>query len=101
MSVKKNLPIVYTAQAFSNSKSIQEYLFKNFSKKEIEQFYSHLFTFENTVSIFPKLYPVINKKFKIRRAVLTKVLTVFYRIVNDRIEVLAILDSRCDISKWI
>ena len=41
------------------------------------------------------------KKKNVRRAVLSKPLSVFYRIEKSTIEVLAILDNRCDFEVWI
>jgi plasmid stabilization system protein ParE len=72
----------------------------NFSQKEIDNFYWLLQSFEETVSVFPELYPVA-KKVKIRRAVINKVLSIFYRIHHNQIEVIAILDNRCDLNNWI
>ena len=101
MPEKKFLTVLWTNNALKNASSIRAYIEENFSEKEIERFFSLLSTFEEAVSIFPKLYPQTNKKAKIRRAVLSKVLSAFYRISGSKIEILAILDNRCDISKWL
>jgi len=58
-------------------------------------------TFEKAISLFPELYPLTRKKSKIRRAVLNKNLSVFYRKNKNKIEVLAVLDNRLDLSKWL
>lgn len=93
--------IVYTDIALANASSIKKYLFHKFSAKEVDIFYSLLQSFEMATISFPKLYPKTNKKKNIRRAVLSKVLSVFYRIQNSNIEVLAIIDNRCDLKEWI
>lgn len=93
--------IVYTELAFANASSIKKYLFHKFSEKEVDVFFSLLQSFEMATISFPKLYPTTNKKKNIRRAVLSKVLSVFYRIQNSNIEVLAIIDNRCDLQEWI
>jgi len=101
MPEKKWLTVLWTNKAFNNASSIKSYLEEKFSGKEVQKFYSLLSAFENAVKIFPKLYPQTNKKAKIRRAVLSREVSVFYRIIAESIEVLAILDNRCDLSKWI
>jgi hypothetical protein len=50
--------------------------------------------------LFPTLYPE-NKKLKIRKAVLSKVLSVYYTIRKNKIFVVAILDSRWDEARKI
>ena len=101
MPEKKKLKVLWTLQSLNNASSIKTYLGANFSNKEIQRFYSLLSAFESSVSIFPKLYPHTNKKAKIRRAVLSREISVFYRAADAEIEVLAILDNRCDLSKWL
>jgi len=101
MSEKKKLTVLWTFQALKNASSIKVYLEENFSGKEIQKFFSILSAFESAITTFPKLYPQTNKKAKIRRAVLSREFSAFYRIIHNRIEVLAILDNRCDLSKWL
>ena len=93
--------VIYTDTALKNATSIKRYLLYKFSDKEVDAFYSLLQSFELAVILFPKLYPKTNKKKTIRRAVLSKPLSVFYRIDNSTIEVIAILDNRCDLDEWI
>ena len=101
MPKKKNLTVLWTLQSLKNASSIKIFLEKYFTEKEIQRFYSLLIAFETAVKTFPKLYPHTNKKAKIRRAVLSREVSAFYRIIDNRIEVLAILDNRCDLSKWL
>ena len=93
--------VLWTDRALRNASSIKKYLEINFSTREVENFYSLLHAFEIAISAFPNLYPKSKIKRRIRRAVLSKVLSVYYRISKNRIEVLALLDNRCDISKWL
>ena len=93
--------IVWTERSLQNAISIKEYLVSEFSAKEIDGFYSLLESFEIAVCAFPELYPESEVKKRVRRAVLSKVLSVFYRVKKNKIEVLAILDNRCDIGNWL
>lgn len=101
MAKSKIVSIVWTERSLQNAISIKKYLSINFSSKEIDNFLTLLQSFEIAVCAFPKLYPQSGVKKNIRRAVLSKVLSAYYRIYKGEIEVLAILDNRCDIAKWL
>lgn len=95
------LNVVYSDISLENAISIKAYLSKQFSEKELKAFIKLLHTFEEAVSIFPKLYPQTKHKSKVRRAVLSRELSAFYRIGKSQIEVMALFDNRCDISNWL
>jgi len=99
MPNKTPLDVVWTNNSILGSIAIKKYLLAKFSNKEVTVFHSLLKTFESAVSFFPELYPVSKKK--IRRAVLNKNLSVFYRQNKNQIEVLAVLDNRMDLAEWI
>ena len=101
MPKSKSITIIWTDRALQNAVSVKKYLHLTFSNKEIENFYSLLEAFEIAVSAFPELYPASSIKRGVRRAVLSKVLSVFYRITKNKIEVLAIFDNRCNIERWL
>lgn len=92
--------IGYTKRSDTDALAIKKYLLYKFTQKEVEKFYDLLLIFENVVSIFPKLYPQSLKGKNIHRAVLSKQLSVFYKIKKDKIYVIAILDNRMDYTKW-
>lgn len=93
--------VYWTERALQNAIGIKHYLLSEFSQKEVDHFFSLLKTFEIAVAAFPELYTAYATKPGIRRAVLSKPLSIFYRIKKNRIEVLAILDNRCDLDKWM
>lgn len=95
------IKVRWTSNSLENASAIKKYLSENFSQKEIDSFYLLLSSFENAISAFPNLYPETKKNSHIRRAVLSKVLSSFYRIKKTDIEVLAVLDNRCDLSDLI
>ena len=101
MASHKISSIVWTERSLQNAISIKDYLTDNFSSKEIEAFFSTLQAFEIAVCAFPELYPQSEIKIDIRRAVLSKVLSAYYRVTKGEIEVLALLDNRCDINRWL
>ena len=97
----KPCKITWSNASLTHATSIKHYLQDNFSHKEIDTFYSLLQAFENAVTLFPELYPATVKKENVRRAVLSRELSAFYRYKNEQIEVLALLDNRCTLSEWI
>jgi len=80
MPEKKVSIVKWTENSLKNAVAIKNYLKENFSTKEIDRFYSLLFNFEEVISFFPELYPQIIKEHKIRRAVLSKEVSVFYKV---------------------
>ncbi len=98
MPNSKVTSIVWTERFLQNAISIKTYLISNFSSKEVDHFNAILQAFEIAVCAFHDLYPQSLVKKNIRRAVLSKVLSAFYRVHKGRIEVIALLDNRCDIS---
>ncbi|MDB5091536.1 MAG: hypothetical protein JWR09_5530 [Mucilaginibacter sp.] len=94
------LNILYTNRANSDAITIKNYLLYKFTQREVDNFYDLLRIFENIASAFPLLYPKsINSK-NIHRAVLSKQLSVFYKVSKSAIIVIAILDNRMNKAKW-
>lgn len=84
-----------------NALVIHNYLKFHFTNTEVESFYELIYSFEKVILNFPKLYHKSNSKLNIRRAVMSKQLSIFYRINKEVIEVIAILDNRCDMENKI
>jgi len=100
MGENKSVTVHYTKRANADALTIKNYLLYKFTPREVDHFYHLLETFERAVKPFPELYPIANNGKKIRRAVLSKQLSVFYRVRHNRISVNAILDNRMDPTKW-
>ena len=95
MTDKKRLTIEYSEQSLQNAKEIVTYLKQKFSEKEVNKFYQALEDFEQVVKFYPTLYSESNKK-KIRKAVLSRVLSVYYSFNGRVISIIAIFDNRWD-----
>lgn len=91
--------ISYTHQANKGALAIKNYLLYKFTQKEVDNFYALLNIFEKVIPVFPQLYPKSSNK-NIHRAVLSKQLSVFYRVSKTKITVIAILDNRMDSANW-
>jgi plasmid stabilization system protein ParE len=98
MPKSQAVSIVWTENSLQHAIEMKRYLMTRFSRKEVQKFYILLESFEVAVCAFPELYPRSTYKRSVRRAVLSKELSAFYRINRGRIEVLALLDNRCDTS---
>ena len=95
MAEKKKLIVEYSKQSLENAKEIVSYLRQKFTEKEVTNFYKALYDFEKIIILYPTLYSESQKK-RIRRAVLSKVLTVYYSINKNKIAIIAIFDNRWD-----
>jgi len=98
MNKKRSRVVIYSNQSLKNAREIVAYLNRKFSDKEINTFYKALNDFEKIISEYPTLYSESPKK-KIRRAVLSKVLSIYYSINNNKITIVAIIDNRWDENK--
>jgi plasmid stabilization system protein ParE len=88
--------IVWSPLAESDFANILEYLFENWDEKVLNQFIDLTENILWQISINPRPFPVINKKEKIRKCVLTKHNTMFYRDSKSRVDILRIYDTRQD-----
>lgn len=95
MAEKRKLVVEYSKQSLKNAKEIVAYLNWKFTENEINKFYQALNDFEKTISVYPTLYSESPEK-KIRRAVLSKFLSVYYSINKNKISIIAIFDNRWD-----
>jgi plasmid stabilization system protein ParE len=91
--------IRWTIHALSELSDTIKYLKENWTEKELIQFANAV---DNTVEIIsrhPEIYPVSNKKRKIRKAVVDKNNTIYYRVVRDSIQILAVFGTKQDPAK--
>ena len=95
MAEKRKLIVEYSKQSLENAKEIVAYLRRKFTEKEVNNFYQALTDFEKIISVYPTLYSESQKKM-IRRAVLSKVLSVYYSIKKNKISIISIFDNRWD-----
>lgn len=91
--------IVWSELADKDFENILGYLEEEWSKAVVIQFIDLTFSIVEQIAIHPKQFPVIFKSKKIRKCVLTKHNTLFYRESKDRVEILRIFDTRQDPKK--
>ena len=77
--------IVWSPLSENDFSGILKYLNKNWGEKVASQFIDLTESFLTQISINPRQFPVIHKKKKIRKCVLTKHNTLFIATVNFKL----------------
>lgn len=88
--------IIWAPLAENDFAGILDYLDKNWDSKVALNLIDLTENVIGQISINPKQYPVIFKKKRIRKCVLTKHNSLFYRDSRVQIEILRIYDKRQD-----
>ena len=89
-------PIIWSPLSENDFENILNYLHKNWGIKVAAHFIDLIEDILNQISINPKQFPIWYKRRKVRKCVLTKHNTIFYRDGKTNIEILRIFDSRQD-----
>jgi len=93
--------IIWSPLSEKDFENILDYLKRDWDNKVVEKFIDITDQLIYQISINPKQYPIINKSKRIRKCVITKHNTLFYRDRKDYIEILRIFDTRQDPRKLI
>lgn len=93
--------IIWSPLAEEDLGNTLEYLSVNWNQKVIIRFLNKIDFVTNQISKIPNQYPIINKKLQVRKCVVTKQNTLFYREIERRIEILRLYDTRQDPKKII
>lgn len=89
-------PVIWSPLSEKDFSDILEYLNKNQGNNVAINFIDLTEDILNQISINPKQFPVCYKKKKVRKCVLTKHNTLFYRDGKINVEILRIFDNRQD-----
>ena len=94
-------PIIWSPLSENDFSTILEYLKENWDDKMVQGFIEITSSSLSQISNNPKQFPVINKNKKIRKCVLTKHNTLYYRDRKDSVDILRIYDNRQDPQKLL
>ena len=86
--------IIWSDEALSNLKGIITYLENNWTEKEIRKFALLLEHQLDFIKKNPLMFSFFKRGKKIRKAVLTKQVSIFYRIENEDIQIVTLFDNR-------
>jgi len=91
--------IIWSPLAEKDLGDILEYLTDRWDQQVIILFLSKVDYATNQIAKIPHQFPIINQSLQVRKCVITKQNTLFYREINHRIEILRLYDSRQDPKK--
>jgi|WetSurMetagenome_2_1015567.scaffolds.fasta_scaffold1239954_1 plasmid stabilization system protein ParE len=97
--MKNTYKLIWSLKAVENLQKIINYLKENWSEKEIKNFSIRLDSYLRIIEKSPETFPAAKSKLNIRRAVLTKHNTLYYKVEEDSIRLLALFDNRQDPKK--
>ncbi|WP_074722917.1 type II toxin-antitoxin system RelE/ParE family toxin [Flavobacterium frigoris] len=86
--------IKWSSLAEDDLTKILDYLEIRWNKNVCTKFINKLDFCIDLIRKNPKQFPFINKDFQIRKCIITKQNTLYYRETNSRIEVLRLYDTR-------
>ena len=86
--------IVWTDHALSELEQTIEYLEKYWTERELRIFATKLDHTLELISKTPKLFPTSTEKFGIRKAVVEKYNSLYYRVHNNSIEIISLFANR-------
>jgi plasmid stabilization system protein ParE len=91
--------IFLTAVAESNYEAITDYVFEKFGAIVTNNFIERFWEACLLISETPEIYPFANKAKQIRKCVITKHNTIYFKEYADAVRVLVIFDTRQDPEK--
>lgn len=94
--MKSGYSISWTDHALDGLGQTIEYLRLNFSQREIDNLAERIEAVLRFLSIYPNLYPETAQNVGVRRAVVARLNTLYYRVDTeaDRIEILSFFSNR-------
>lgn len=98
MALKK-YPVEWTDEAKKNRREIHRYLAKEWTDREVRQFYHLLDERITLIATHPKMFPATEARNDVRRSVLIKQLSLYYIFDGHKIEILFLFDNRQDPEK--
>jgi len=97
--MRNRLEVIWSIESVNTTDQIINYLFSEWSEKEVKNFLEALRAFEEIVSLFLEVYPNSQIKKGYRRAVIVNQVSVLYSLENDRILIHTVFDNRQDPDK--
>ena len=92
--MKSSYKIIWSDEAYKNLKYIIGYLEKHWTVREIRKFSRLLDKQLILISENPPLYPISDKSINIRKSVLTKYTTIYYKVIDKEIHLVTLFDNR-------
>ena len=81
-------------EAKENTVVTYRYLFRHWSESIADKFIRTLNQKILNIQLFPELYPVIDSATFVRKCVVSKQVSIYYKINESNIEIITLFDSR-------
>lgn len=91
--MKSGYSVSWTPNALNELKKTIQYLEKNFAEREIKKLARKIDSFTEIISQNPQIFPKSDSK-NIHKAVILKFNTMYYRVKNNRVEILSFFSNR-------
>ncbi|MFC0878787.1 type II toxin-antitoxin system RelE/ParE family toxin [Saccharicrinis sp. FJH2] len=91
--------IIWSPAAENDFEKILKYLEFKWSNRIARRFINKVDDSIDLIVEDPKIFPLINEELQIRKSVITKQNTLFYRVTNSSIEIVRLFDTRQDPNK--
>ena len=88
--------VIWSPAAENDIETILDYLQLNWNERIINRFINKV---DDNVSLIleePKIFPIINQELQIRKSVISKHNTLYYRVKEETLEIIRLFDSRQD-----
>ena len=94
--MKSTYKLIWSDEALQGLKRIIEYLEQRWTQKEIKKFARLLDKQLNIIKDNPLIFPQSNKSRGIRKSVLSKQTSIYYKVKENKIYLLTLFDNRQD-----
>lgn len=91
--------ITWSPAAEKDFVTILEYLEVRWNNRIVKRFINKVDDSIDLIVEYPKIFPLINEELQIRKSVITRQNTLFYREKNASIEIVRLFDTRQDPNK--
>lgn len=99
--MKDTYKLIWSDEALINLKGIIEYLENRWTKREIKKFAQLLDKQLKLIEVNPYLFTESGKSNGLRKSVLSRQTTIYYRVINYEIRIITLFDNRQNPDKLI
>ncbi|MFI1770953.1 type II toxin-antitoxin system RelE/ParE family toxin [Thalassobellus citreus] len=92
--MKSGYKVLWTDHAMSELKETIEYLEENWTERELRRFSEKLDHTIELISKAPDIFPSSFEKTEIRKAVVEKHNNLYYRVIEDSVEIISLFSNR-------
>ncbi len=99
--MKNTYKLIWSDEALNNLKGIIDYLESRWTRKQIKKFAQLLDKQMKLIDDNPFLFAESDKSNGLRKSVLSKQTTIYYRILNNEIRIISLFDNRQNPNKLV